>query len=534
MIDESAGTRIQTAVVARGAADVPATNAEFRARAASSARRAAVKRIDWVILVTVLLGSLYVLPRWADPNQNSRLDMILAVVDDGSFRIDKYVHNTVDYARMGDAYYSDKAPGAAFLGIPAYALARPLIDLALAGPLGERLTRSSAFQASLRADGSGVSDDKVRFAMLQMVVAALVAALPTALAAWLIWRLALHLTGSALASFLAAVGWAFLTPVFAYSNGVYGHQLCAFLLVAAFALLALARETPGAGRMALVGALLGYAVVTEYPALLAGGLIFLYAVWQLWKGGAPWRIGWAMLTGGLIAAGWMVYNTALFGGPLSLGYSHSELWTAQHSVGFMSLSTPTFDALWGITFSPFRGLFVLSPWLLLAAPGFVIWFRWRRWRAEWWVAVGSVAVWFVFNAASHMWWGGFAVGPRYLLPALPFLALAAAAALAAWLPQRGWRWLLALLGLWSFVATWGMTLANQAYPNDTIANPWLDYALPAWQQGYLARNLGTLAGLPGWVALLPLIVILLAGVWVAAAPLRALAHAHGGEPATIP
>ncbi|MEZ4640043.1 MAG: hypothetical protein R2856_34645 [Caldilineaceae bacterium] len=64
------------------------------------------------MLVLILLACTgYVFPRWADPNQNSRLNMVVAVVDDGSLRIDEYVSNTVDYAKVGDHYYSDKAPG---------------------------------------------------------------------------------------------------------------------------------------------------------------------------------------------------------------------------------------------------------------------------------------------------------------------------------------------------------------------------------------------------------------------------------------
>lgn len=518
---------MSTPVVASAATQSP-TQAYAPAETTIDRRtvRSAVRRIDWVVLFVVFFGSVYVLPRWSDPNQNSRLDMILAIVEDGTFRIDRYVANTVDYARVGDAYFSDKAPGAALLGVPAYAMADPLMDRVLESPIGERLTESSAFQASLRADGSGVNEDKVRFAMLQVLAAALVAALPTALAAWLLWRLALALTGSALASLLVAFGWAFLTPVFAYSNAVYGHQLAAFLLLAAFALIALAKETPGAGRLALMGVLLGYAVVTEYPAALVGGILFLYAAWRMAREGKLWRMLWVIVPGGLVAAGWMSYNTALFGGPLALGYSHSELWTAEHSVGFMSLSTPTWGALWGITFSPFRGLIVLSPWLLLAIPGLVIWWRTRRWRAEWWTAVASVIVWMAFNVASHMWWGGFSVGPRYVLPALPFLALAAAPALASWLPDRALRWLVAALALWSLIATWGMTLADQAYPSDTIGNPWLNYALPAWQQGNIARSIGTVAGLPGWLAILPLVALIAGGALVALAPLRTLARAE--------
>jgi hypothetical protein len=48
-------------------------------------------REKWIAfgLFLLLLGCYtYTLPRWADPNQNSRLDMVIAVVEDGTFRID--------------------------------------------------------------------------------------------------------------------------------------------------------------------------------------------------------------------------------------------------------------------------------------------------------------------------------------------------------------------------------------------------------------------------------------------------------------
>ncbi|MCB0150355.1 MAG: hypothetical protein KDE01_22240, partial [Caldilineaceae bacterium] len=70
------------------------------------------------IFLLLLLCYTYIFPRWADPNQNSRLNMVFAVVEDGTFQIDRYVSNTVDYAKVGEHYYSDKAPGVALLGIP--------------------------------------------------------------------------------------------------------------------------------------------------------------------------------------------------------------------------------------------------------------------------------------------------------------------------------------------------------------------------------------------------------------------------------
>ncbi len=57
-------------------------------------------RDSLLIFLLVLMCTAYFCPRWADPNQNSRLDMVVAVVEDGTLRIDDYVVNTVDYAKV--------------------------------------------------------------------------------------------------------------------------------------------------------------------------------------------------------------------------------------------------------------------------------------------------------------------------------------------------------------------------------------------------------------------------------------------------
>ena len=135
-----------------------------------------------IFLFSVLFISyVYVFPRWADPNQNSRLDMVVAVVDDGTFQIDRYVSNTVDYAHVGEHYYSDKAPGAAFLGIPVYWGVRLILDLPWVSNITENLANNQAFKATLNPEGTGVFEEKVRFAIAQVAITLVTAALPTAM-----------------------------------------------------------------------------------------------------------------------------------------------------------------------------------------------------------------------------------------------------------------------------------------------------------------------------------------------------------------
>ncbi len=472
----------------------------------------------WAVALILLFTFTYTFPRWADPNQDSRLKAIWAVVNDGTFRIDNYLGDTVDYAKVGDHYYSDKAPGVAFLGIPVYAVLRPLLALPLVDGLVTRLANSPAFAATLNPDGSGVATDKVRFAITQVAVAWVVGVLPSVAVAGLVQKLLLLWGVSARWSAGVALAYGVLTPVFAYANSAYGHQLCAALLLGAFYLSHTLPANPSAGRLLAVGGLLGYAVLTEYPAVPVVAGLWVYAGYRLWQMGVWRRLAWVTVAGAALAGVWMAYNTAIFGGPLNLGYAYSEQWVSQHSTGFVSLGLPTTEALWGLSFGLFRGLFVLAPWLLLSVPGWWAWWRSGEQRAAWWVSVGVVSAFVAFNASSVMWWGGFAVGPRYLLPALPWLALAVGWGARTWGAQAGWRVVFAMLAVWAGVAVWGMSLAGQAFPPDYPQalrdNPWLNYVFPQWQAGNVARNLGTLAGLRGAWSLAPLgLVALVAGWW---------------------
>jgi hypothetical protein len=451
------------------------------------------------------------------------LDMVVAVVEDGTFQIDAYVENTVDYAKVGEHYYSDKAPGVAFLGIPVYAALKEFLDLPIMDGVMNRLANNKALKATLREEGSGLLEHKVRFAIAQVALAFVASMLPTALVGVLIYRLLGQFTVRSWPRIGVVVGYGLLTPAFAYAGAFYGHQFSAACLIGAFYLIFMGKKPMTTSSLLGVGLLLGYSVITEYPSALIVGILFLYTFYRLRD---RRRIVWVILTGALIAVGWMIYNNAVFGSPLELGYSHSELWTEQHHSGFMSLTLPHWKAFWGITFGAFRGLFVLSPLLLLVVPGFVLWWRSGEHRPEFWVALTGVAAMFLFNSSSIMWWGGFAIGPRYLLPMLPIMALPIVFVLRGRGDQVWLVGLVAVLFAWSLIATWGLTLAEQAFPPDTVRNPLLEYAWPNWRAGNVARNIGMFLRLPGIYSLIPLLV----GV---AALLTVLWFLSRGEPGPV-
>jgi hypothetical protein len=249
----------------------------------------------------------------------------------------------------------------------------------------------------------------------------------------------------------------------------------------------------------LVGLLLSLALISEYPIVLVLFILFIYAVYVL---PCARLLFWMLVGGTPLTLAMVLYNYVCFGTPLPVGYLYSPNYTAWHHTGLVSLTYPTLDRVWGITFSPYRGLFFLSPFLLLALPGFLRFWRAKEHRAEFCVCAASVVCFFLYNASSIMWWGGFAVGPRYLVPILPFLAVPVVFMFVHWNRPVFRTVMLLLIGL-SIVLVWVETISGQSFP-DFTPNPLLDFSLPRLLAGDIARNLGMLLNHSGWCSLIPL------------------------------
>ena len=310
-----------------------------------------LKRHERVVYLFLILLTCYgyFFPRWASWSQNSRLDLVLSIVDQGTLNIDSYYENTGDYAYFDGHYYSDKAPGLSFLGVPIYFVFK---SVAVGGPMSwvmDKVAASGAFEDTLREDGTGLLPEKVYFALALYFVTFFTISVPAALLGVLLY----NALGSWLASertrFIVTLVYGLATPAFAYGGMLFSHQLVAFLLFAAFYLVFKhqGQRIPGI-QMFLVGMLLGWAIITEYPAVLIAGGIALYALWsQRSIGTVLWGTLGALVPGGLL----MAYDWAIFGSILPRGYLYSVNSHHLHDVGLVSITYPPADALWGITFA---------------------------------------------------------------------------------------------------------------------------------------------------------------------------------------
>jgi hypothetical protein len=126
-----------------------------------------------------------------------------------------------------------------------------------------------------------------------------------------------------------------------------------------------------------------------------------------------------------------------------------------------------------------------------------------------------IAGFFLYNSSSVMWWGGHSIGPRYLVPMLPFMALPIIFAMNQLLRSRTNRLVFVVLVGVSLFNVWAQTIGGQALPpailddGTEIRNPLMEYSIPLLLQGNIARNYGIFLGLRGFHSLIPLLVAVL-------------------------
>jgi hypothetical protein len=402
-----------------------------------------------LLLATLLLfcyGFFQQTPVW---NEFSRYDLVRALVDQGTTRIDAYQDNTGDKAFYQGHWYSDKAPGTALVGVPVYAL--------------EKLTASLT--------GGSAPDDETAIQGLAFVESGI----PTVLLVLLLVRLLGPLVGEGWA---LAVGLAYGlgSIAFPFATMFFGHAASTAALFASFYVLHRWRSDRVRWGPLAAGFLAGSAVLIEIPTLIGVAVLGLYVLW------IDRRAVIAFVLGGLpLAAVFAAYNWVSFGSPINLGYMNllPGSFASGMSEGILGVSWPKLETAGDLLVGP-RGLVRLAPWFAAAVAGLIA-VRDRRVRAEVVVCAAIAVLFVVYNAGYYLPFGGWTPGPRFLLPALPF-----AAVLVGSIPAR-LRFFTALLMVVSVVLFVGATVTMPNAP-ERFTDPLYELWLPRLQSGEFAET----------------------------------------------
>ena len=453
-----------------------------------------------IFIALALLCHVYffqIYPTFVPTNELSRLLLVSAVVDDHTFAIDRAItrfNDSEDKAFFNGHSYSDKAIGVSLLGIIPYAVLR----------LAEASFhfRVSAAIALFWLHLFSITIPSILF-------------LSVISRYWQRMRPDTNLIPHFL--FLLLFG----TIAFTYSVQFISHYLLGIFLFCSVYWIDTYNERPDerpSENLLLAGAAAGLALTMEYPAVFPVALIGLYALRSLRKN--LFRIVWFAAPLCVFLLLMLAYNHSIFGTPFDVTYRHmTDRHIEHHARGIVGVRLPTAAAIGGLLFSRHHGLFFTSPFLLFSIPGLFLLLRRKEWRLRAWLFSGICLSLLLVYAGFTYWIGGWAFGPRYLAPAMPFLVTAAYFFFTE--PKiRANPWL-KLAGIITGILSVLMVVIGTAtfpYPPDPIKDPHFFVFFPLVPHDGFGYNIGRLFGFTGLGTLLLFFTLLCLTYLTAVAP----------------
>jgi hypothetical protein len=331
------------------------------------------------LLLLGLVAAVALLPVYPQTPQDGAHMCLARSLALGSLSADECLSDAFDRASYGGHLYSDKAPGLALLEVPAVAAFRLQPSPPAWTPF------------DLRVWGTRVLT--VGFCFL--------------VCAFLVGRVAEGLAPGYGGATLVAFALGTLVGPLAATG--FDHVPAALFAFGAFLLA-------WRGRPFLAGLAGGFAVLVNYEAALAAGVVGVYV---LARGLRPFGryVAGAVPAVALLGA----YDWAAFGAPWHLSYRYVDnMFASDQASGFFGISRPHLVQTFEVFAGP-DGLLVASPILVLAAVGLYL-IR-REHPGEVAVCAVVTALFVVLDSGYYTPYGGVSPGPRFLVPALPFLAV---------------------------------------------------------------------------------------------------------------
>lgn len=452
-------------------------------------------RAPFTLLLAVFFGSIYFFQS-GQHNETARWGQIRSIVENGSLTLEGSGVRTADVISIDGKLYSNKAPGFTFFAASFWSPAK-LVGAKL-GFTGNNLLHLTCW-----------------------IVNGLTVGLSSVLITLLIWKLAFRILLSYSAASLVAWCVSFGTILYPFSTLFFSHTFTALLGLGSLACIVFIKDRCRDLAFLFCGIFLGFGIASEYPAVITAVVIGLYA---LTKANSRWQII-LLFSGGFLAlCPLFYYNAAIFSDPLKLSYtaytSRKDSMFPAHKMGFLGVSLPQASVFYEITFGAQRGLFRCNPWLLLCVPGFMLGMKERQNREIYLVSAAIVLFFLLFNSSYGdgltYWGGGAAIGPRHIIPSLPFMAILCFPVLR----YKSGQNILLILGSLSFCFMLGATVVEPRFGYDAwypiteiIYGLYKDGVVQAEYSGIfsdqaflnekVAVSLGELIGLPKWTVGIP-------------------------------
>jgi hypothetical protein len=348
------------------------------------------KKFIYLLFFTHLFLSLFFLDTQITPNPTSRVLPVLTFFEEGHLQIDTYKDWSDDKSFVHGHFYSDKPPLPTFIVIPFYGLLR-LLHLDKVGP------------------------DKFKGYPVAIIGDILCGVIPFVLMIMITFFSLNSKTNRGERVWLSALPF-YASFLFVFAGTFFAHTLAALFLLLAYLLI------KKQSKEFWVGIFLGLSVLCEFPLLLIAPFwVVMLIVQRRYSYLLRFLAG---LTPPFVLLA--VYNILITGSPftaISGFHANPSFIGMQQNYGFR---LPSLEAMWGLSFSFYRGLFIFAPVLFLV----LILFLWKTMKINSQIKMYnfklkfqkiivnpftlSVIPLFLLISAHFTWWGGWSYGPRYI------------------------------------------------------------------------------------------------------------------------
>ena len=433
------------------------------------------------LLLITLLSYSWVYTDISSPNERSRAYLAVALVDHGTIKINKPFQKfgkIMDYSFYKGNKYTDKAPGTGFIAACVYGIARVFT----------------------KVNNWSISDILNLFRTFLMIPLGV-------LFFWLVRKLLATYAFSKMTIDAVSVFISLGSASFHYSTVLLGHHIVSVLFVSV--LLLEKTKTNGhtlsATKFFFLGLLAGLAGFVEYQSAIWCVPFACYVLYKNWNlsAAAPFVLG-----SGIFIALLILYNHFAYDDPFALSYHHlTKDVQGRHSAGIAGVSIPKMSSLLGILFSLHRGLFTTSPFFLLIFPGFYFLFK-AGYKDLFILLTVTFVGYLAFISGAKIWHGGWAFGPRLLIPMFGVLSVPVAFGFERAAQKPILMFFSIGLGVCSLLYNQFTHLVFQTFPTNSF-NPFLDIVIPAAKKELFSPNLFShYLGLAGYASVLPAILAL--------------------------
>ena len=346
----------------------------------------------WVIFFTTFIAYGYFFQGngW---NQAAHFATMRSLAERGAAEISPFTDHTQDVSYFSGGVYSNKPPGIALLGTPFY-----FVLMKVERAMHVEIDTERAWLRNL------------------YVMTLLLAALPGAILNVQLFYALRREKLSIRAAMTMCGAFAFGSLSWPYGGMLMSHLATASLVFGAWQLLTgeivSTRCAIGAGLLIAAGILCDFltipvaAVLGVYLLVRRGGLkqFMVY--------------GFAALLG--IAAN-LLYDRLAHGSAMQSGPLKPNATFTQARLFFGEFLAPDWRRIYWITYHPMRGLFVTCPVFLACLLSLLAIRRPLRFRLDFLAIALILGIYLIFYLTFYGWTGGWFVGPRYMIPALPLV-----------------------------------------------------------------------------------------------------------------